>query len=313
MEAPQDSPRQRPLLFAASALPPLLWLLVLFFAPLLIVLGYSFGEKRGLVEIEIWTLENYLRALDPLYAGILLRSLLYSLAATLLCLLLGFPVALFIAFAPPRWRGFLLLLIVLPFWTNLLVRTYALLRILGGKGTINGALGLWERADAFVQFFGAAPLEPFRPLPLLFNHFAVIFGLTYVALPFMVLPLYAALERLDRSLLEAAADLGAGPWRVFFTTAIVPLASAGIASGLIITFIPTFGSFLTPDLLGGPDSRMIATIIARQFGEANHWPFGAAFAFLLVYATFFLLALQAALSARREKKRGAAGMEARAA
>ncbi|MGR4001350.1 MAG: ABC transporter permease [Alphaproteobacteria bacterium] len=308
MDSPEERPSERPWLFVVSAVPPLLWLAVLFFAPLLIIWGYSFGEKRGLIEIELtWTLENYIRALDPIYFKIFGRSLFYTSITTAICLVIGFPVAMVIAFSDARWRPYLLFLIVLPFWTNLLIRTYALIRILGNKGTINTGLGwLWDRVGIGLEVVGFGGLEPFKPLSLLFNNFSVIFGLVYVALPFMVLPLYASLERLNRQHMEASLDLGAGQWRTFFLV-IVPLTSTGIISGLIITFIPTLGSFLTPDLLGGPNSSMIATIISRQFGSANHWPFGSALAYILVYATFFLLAVQAFFVIRRQRRRDLRG------
>ena len=302
MDSPQDTFKSRPGLFLGAALPPLLWLALLFFAPLFLIWGYSFGEKRGLIDIEVvWTLENYRNALDPIYLKIFTRTLLYTTITTILCLLIGFPVAMVVAFADDKWKPLLLLLVVLPFWTNLLIRTFALMRILGRKGTLNS---IFEKVhaslDSTLQFLGFAPLEKFQAVPMLFNHFGVVFGLVYVALPFMILPLYAALERLNPHHLEASLDLGGGQLRTFFSV-IVPLTATGIVSGIIITFIPTLGSFLTPDLLGGPDSAMIATIIARQFGDANHWPFGAAIAWLLVYVTFFLLAAQAAFVAYRER------------
>jgi spermidine/putrescine transport system permease protein len=145
---------------------------------------------------------------------------------------------------------------------------------------------------------GMAPLNSFQPLELLHNNFAVVFGLVYVHLPFMVLPLYSALDRLDRSLLEASLDLGAGHVRTMLMV-VVPLALPGIASGILITFIPALGAYLTPDLLGGPDSQMIANIIERQFKRANDWPFGAALSFLLMYMTFIAIALQGLLSKRK--------------
>jgi spermidine/putrescine transport system permease protein len=145
---------------------------------------------------------------------------------------------------------------------------------------------------------GLSPLSSFQPLELLHNNFAVVFGLVYVHLPFMVLPLYSALDRLDRSLLEASLDLGAGHFRTMLMV-VVPLALPGIASGILITFIPALGAYLTPDLLGGPDSQMIANIIERQFKRANDWPFGAALSFLLMYMTFIVIALQALLAKRK--------------
>ncbi len=145
------------------------------------------------------------------------------------------------------------------------------------------------------------PLTPFHPLELLHNNFAVVFGLVYVQLPFMVLPLYAALDRLDRSLLEASLDLGAGHLTTF-ARIVVPLAVPGIVSGVLVTLIPSVGAYLTPDLLGGPSSQMIANVIERQFKTANDWPFGAALSFLLMYMTFLAIAVQAIVSRNRSRR-----------
>jgi spermidine/putrescine transport system permease protein len=287
-------PSQAPGVFAAVGLPPVVWLFALFLAPLAVIWAYSFGENRTLVDIAItgsWG--NYARALKPLYLAILLKSMGFAGLTTLLCFILGLPVALAITFAGRRAKLLLLVAIMLPFWTNLLIRTYALMAILRTEGLINAGLGaLW----------GLVPgLPPFEPLPLINNNFAVVVGLVYVHLPFMVLPLYAALDRLDRSLIEASLDLGAGHlstlWRV-----VVPLALPGIVSGIIITFIPALGAYLTPDLLGGTNSQMIANVIERQFRSANDWPFGAALSFLLMYLTFAALLIQALIS-RREGAR----------
>ena len=272
-----------------------------FLAPLGIVWVLSFGEKRGLIDIEIvWTLDNYLRALDPLYLQIFLKSILMAGATTVVCLVVAFPVAFAITFAPNRWKPILLLLVILPFWTNLLIRTYALIAVLRTRGYVNFTLEwFWDQANGLLGLIGLGSYnllgESFEPLVLLYNNFAVVFGLVYVFLPFMVLPLYAALDRMDRSYIEASLDLGASQFRTFFTI-IVPLAKAGIISGIIITFIPALGSFLTPDLLGGTDSQMIANVIERQFKSANDWPFGSALSFILMYATFFALALRAVLA-----------------
>lgn len=275
-----------PFLLRAAALAPGLWLAAFFLAPLAIVWVLSFGEKRGLVEIDIvWTLANYARALDPLYLEILAKSAGIAGLTTVICLAAGLPVALGIVFAPPRWKPVLLLLVILPFWTNLLIRTYALIAVLRTRGHVNFALE-WG-----ADLFGL----PFEPLALLYNDTAVTIGLVYVHLPFAVLPLYAALERMDRSLVEAALDLGASQFRAFLTV-VVPLAMPGIVSGAILVFIPALGSFLTPDLLGGTDSQMIANVIERQFKRANDWPFGAALSFLLMYAAFGALAIRSALS-----------------
>jgi spermidine/putrescine transport system permease protein len=185
---------------------------------------------------------------------------------------------------------------MLPFWTNLLIRTYALIAVLRTEGYVNMSLEwLWNGSGAIGALLGLQPLGEFQPLELLHNNFAVILGLVYVHLPFMVLPLYSALDRLDKSLLEASLDLGAGHMRTLFKI-VVPLALPGIASGVLITFIPALGAYLTPDLLGGPDSQMIANVIERQFKRANDWPFGAALSFMLMYLTFIAIAIQAVLS-----------------
>lgn len=289
--------------FASVASAPIAWLLLFFIVPMAIVWAYSFGRNVGLTEIDIsGTFRNYGRALEPLYLGIFLKSLFVAGVTTIICFVVGFPVAMAIAFAQDRWKPWLLLLIMLPFWTNLLIRTYALLFVLGGRGLVNGGLEyLWDGGSLVSQLLGFGQWEPFQPAPLLYNNFALILGLVYVHLPFMVLPLYAALDRLDKSLIEASLDLGAGHWKTI-TRIVIPMAMPGIMSGLLITFVPALGAYLTPDLMGGTDSQMIANVIERQFKRANDWPFGAALSFLLLYATFILIALQA-LRARKDEQR----------
>lgn len=249
---------------------PLAFHLLFFIVPMAVVWAYSFGVNEGIAGIRITgTLANYARALEPLYLGILGRSLLFTCAATAICLFAGFPLALAIAFAPPVKRDILLLGIMLPFWTNLLIRTYALMTLLRDQGPVNGFLG----------WFGVGPFA------MMNSDFAVMLGLVQVHLPFMILPIYAALDRMDRSLVEASFDLGAGHISTI-RHVILPLALPGIASGVLLTFVPMLGAYLQPDLLGGPDSLMIANVIERQFKRGNDWPFGAALAFLLMYLTF---------------------------
>ena len=285
--------------FASVLGPPAVWLTAFFLVPLAIIWTYSFGENTSLIHIGVTgTLANYVHALRPLYLGIIWKSLWFAAATTVLCLIAGFPVAIAITFASEKTKVWLLLLIMLPFWTNLLIRTYALMAVLRDEGYINFALAfIWHGASQLTAAVGH-PLPPFRPLELLHNNFAVIFGLIYVQLPFMVLPLYAALDRLDRSLLEASLDLGAGHLATF-ARVTVPLAMPGIISGILITFIPTVGAYLTPDLLGGPSSQMIANVIENQFKTANDWPFGAALSFLLMYMTFVAMAVQGILARSR--------------
>ena len=302
--------------FWTVSIPPTFWLFAFFLLPLGLIWVFSFGEKEGILGINtivdgVFTLENYVRAFNPDILTIFVKSLWMAGIATLICLAIGLPVALGIVYAPNKWKGLLLLGIMLPFWTNLLIRTYALIAVLRTRGYVNFTLEWIEgKIAALMSLFGMGGLatawfgERYQPLELLYNDNAVILGLVYVHLPFMVLPLYAALERLDRSYLEASLDLGAGHIRTLWNV-VVPLALPGIILGLIITFIPALGSFLTPDLLGGPDSSMIATIIERQFKSANDWPFGSALSFLLMYITFGALAIRAFMA--RQNRDGLEG------
>ena len=288
--------------FASLSIPPVAWLFAFFLIPLAIIWAYSFGYNKSLIEIGInGTFANYAHAIRPLYLGIIFKSVWFAALTTVLCLVVGFPVAIAITFASDKTKAWLLLLIMLPFWTNLLIRTYALMAVLRTEGYINFALGFLWSGLGHVTALAGHPLGAFQPLPLLHNNFAVVFGLVYVQLPFMVLPLYAALDRLDRSLLEASLDLGAGHFTTFGRV-VIPLAIPGIISGVLVTLIPSIGAYLTPDLLGGPDSQMIANVIERQFRSADDWPFGAALSFLLMYMTFVAIALQAVVSRRRGRE-----------
>jgi spermidine/putrescine transport system permease protein len=291
--------------FLSTLGPPALWLIAFFIVPLAVIWGYSFGSNVGLTDVAVTgTFANYARAIQPLYLGILLKSLIFAGVTTGLCLVIGFPVALALSFASPKMKLWLLIAVMLPFWTNLLIRTYALMAVLRDQGYVNFAIGFVYGGMARLGALAGLHLPAFEPLPLLHNNFAVVFGLVYVQLPFMVLPLYAALDRLDRSLMEASLDLGHGHMATLFQV-VAPLAGPGIASGLILTFIPSMGAYLTPDLLGGPDSQMISNVIERQFKIANDWPFGAALSFLLMYLTFFIIAAQAVMGRGRRKSRDA--------
>jgi len=248
-------------------LPTWLVMVLLFAAPLAIVLAYSLLTRGvyGGVE-DPWTVESYRRLIDPLYLIILLRSFIMALAATALCLVFAFPAALFISRAP-RHKNLYLQLVMLPFWTSFLVRTYAWLFLLRDTGLINTAL----------QALGIIH----EPLPMLYTNGAVLLGLVYGYLPFMVLPIYATLERLDPSLTEAAADLGARPLRTVFSV-IVPLSKPGIIAGSVLVFIPCLGAFLTPDLLGGGRTVLVGNLVQNQFTTARDWPFGSAVSMLLM-------------------------------
>ena len=252
------------------------WLVTvsLFLVPLVIILFYSFltrGNYGGVV-LNLSS-ESYRRLADPLYGIILLRTFWIAGVSSLLCMLLGFPLALFISRSGAR-KNLYLSLVILPFWTSFLVRTYAWMFLLRDTGLINTAL----------QSMGLIH----GPLPLLYNDGAVILGLVYSYLPFMVLPLYATLERLDPNLLEAAADLGAKPGATMLRV-VLPLCAPGIRAGSVLVFIPCLGAYLTPDLLGGGKSVMAGNLIQNQFTNARDWPFGSAAALGLMTIVMLLL------------------------
>ncbi len=292
--------RDNKLVAAILLVPSSAWILIFFTLPLAIVWVYSFGERgpQGQTILGL-SLENYVRALEWIHLGILWKSIWTAAAATFICFIRGFPLSLGIAFAPKKYKNLLLLLVILPFWTNLLIRTYAWIAVLRTRGFLNfGLEWVHEKLDAAMTLVGLTDLMgTFTPLALLYNHPAVIIGLVYVALPFMVLPIYATLEKLDRSYLEASLDLGAGQWRTMISVTI-PLAFPGIFSGLLLVFILSLGTYLTPVLLGGTVSMMIGNLIAQEFGPARDWPFGAALSFLLLYITFIMLWLRAAVASR---------------
>jgi spermidine/putrescine transport system permease protein len=251
-------------------------LAVLFAAPLGIIAIYSLltrGTYGGV--IVPWSFESYARLLDPLYAGILARSFLVAAIVTAICLVAGFPLALFISRAGSR-RNLYLALVILPFWTSFLVRTYAWMFLLRDTGLVNTVL----LALGFIR----------EPLPLLYNYGAVIIGLVYGYLPFMVLPIYATLERIDPSLLEAAADLGARPWTAL-RRVVIPLSAPGIRAGGVLVFISCLGAYLTPDLLGGGKTILVGTLVQNQFTTARDWPFGSAVSLVLMAIVMALLAL----------------------
>lgn len=268
--------------------PGTVWLVLFFIMPLAILFAMSFGSKAvidGEISATAFTyftgITNYLEALNPLYMSILAKTVFLSAIATAICLAIAYPIAFGICFAPERWKPLLLLLVVLPFWINLLIRTYALIAVFRTQGYLN-------------QVFGVVGLGPFE---MLYNNTAVVFGLVYVYMPFMVLPLYATIERLDKSFLEASLDLGATQFTTF-RKVTVPLTMPGIITGVILVFIPCLGTFLTSDLLGGANAILIGNIIERQFKAANNWPLGAAISFLLMFATFIALAIRAFLASR---------------
>jgi spermidine/putrescine transport system permease protein len=264
--------------------PALLWWAGLLVLPVGLVLAYSFFERGvyGGVVYE-WTLDNYRRAWDALYLSVLGFSLRVAAETTAISLLVGFPVALFIATRPPRWRTALLVLCILPFWTSLLIRTYAWIVILNDEGLANRALRELGLVDTSVR--------------LLYNELAIVIGMVSTYLPLMILPIYAALERLGPELGEAAADLGANAWKRLWTI-LVPLSAPGIAAGCIFVFVPSLGNFIIPDLLGGGRRQMVGTLVQSQFLEARDWPFGATLAVSLIAMLLALVLVQAWLGKR---------------
>jgi putrescine transport system permease protein len=260
---------------------PFLWLGLFFLLPLLIVLKISLAHSRigippysplfdfGQGGVKLYAgLANFeLLGRDILYLRAYLNSLANAAIATVLCLLIGYPLGLAISRATAKWQPLLLFLVVLPFWTSFLIRVYAWIAILQPNGLLNRALLALGLIAA--------------PLPLLNNMFSVELGLVYSYLPFMVLPIYGSLSALDRSLVEAAADLGAGPWRQL-AKIVLPLSMPGIAAGCFLVFVPAVGEFVIPDLLGGPNTLMIGKVLWDEFFENHDWPVAAAVAVVLI-------------------------------
>jgi spermidine/putrescine transport system permease protein len=274
--------------------PPLLYLIVFFAIPSLIMLLASFrtpGEFGGLAplveegQVDL-NLDSYARFFtESIYAQIFLKSVWYALLTTVFCLALAYPLAALIARSSRRYRDLLLLLVILPFWSNFLIRIYAWMIILGP----NAALA--RGVNAMLATLGHAPV------PLLFSSFAVLVCLVYVSLPFMVLPLYANLEKHDQALLDAAQDLGAGAWQRFWRITF-PLSLPGVYAGGALVFIPALGIFAIPDILGGPEDSLIGNVIKQQFLETRDWPFGSVLSIVLTVAALALAGL-AAWVARR--------------
>jgi spermidine/putrescine transport system permease protein len=242
-------------------LPSLVYLIVFFAVPLAIVFVYSFGarSRTGRTVLGEWTLDSYARLANPLVLEITARSLGYALLTTVICLVVGYPFAYYLATRSARVRGALLVLVMIPFWSNLLVRTYAWRVLLGSDGP-------------FVRSLEALGIPT---LQLLFTPFAIVLGLVYGFLPFMILPLYAAIERLDFSLVEAARDLYADGWEAF-RKVTWPLSRPGVVAGSILVFIPSFGAYVTPEILGGSRTTMLGSYVVSQFLSARDQPFGAA-------------------------------------
>jgi spermidine/putrescine transport system permease protein len=263
--------------------PGALWILLFFNLPILIVLFISLverGRAGGIKLPPVYTLDNYVQLFnactsqfagpecDPfLYLGIFGHSVRIALIVTFWCIILGYPLSYFISRQKQVLRDALMILVIIPFWTNFLVRTYALKQVLATEGLLN----------SFLMNLGLIS----QPLNLLFNEFAVVVGLVYGYLPFAVLPMYASIEKFDHTLMEAAADLGASPVRAFLKV-MLPLTLPGVIAALVLVFVPVVGAFITPDIMGGGKIEMIGTLINRQFGVSRNWPFGASMSLILM-------------------------------
>ncbi len=260
--------------------PMLAWLGLFVIAPTLILVVYSFCSRDDLGDVVFaFTWENYVRVFDATYLRILARSVYYAALTTLICLVVGYPVGWFMARQSPVVRDRLLLLVMIPFWTSFLIRTYAWIAILKGEGLLNATL----------LASGAVPHLFARPLDLLYTPTAVVIGLVYAYLPFMILPVYGSAEKLDNALVEAAHDLGAGPLRAF-REVIIPLTWPGIAAGILLVFVPALGMFAITDLLGGAKVAMIGNVIQNQVFKARNLPFAAALGvvFTLLFVACYL-------------------------
>ena len=253
-----------------------MWSLVFIVFPLFLILVYAFNSSSGMsLEGYGITFDNFRRVFEPLYIKIFFVSILLAIASTVLCVLIGYPVAYFISRMKDKWRNSLMLLFVVPMWMNFLLRTYAWLTLLGNNGLINKFLGL----------IGIAPLN------LMYNMSAIMLGMVYNFLPFMVLPIYSTLVKMDKSLIEAARDLGATNSQIF-KKVILPLSLPGVYTGITMVFIPAISTFVIPDLLGGNRFYLIGNLIEKQFTFTGDWAFGSAISIVLIVIMFILLILQ---------------------
>ncbi|HCH1193004.1 TPA: spermidine/putrescine ABC transporter permease PotB [Vibrio parahaemolyticus] len=251
------------------------WLTLFVLVPNLMIIVTSFltRDEANLIELT-FTFDNYLRLLDPLYAKVLMHSFYMAIIATLLCLIIGYPFAYIVAKMPEKWRPFMLFLVIVPFWTNSLIRTYGLKIVLGTQGILNKSLMAMDIID--------------KPLRLMYTETAVMIGLVYILLPFMILPLYSAIEKLDDTYIEAAKDLGASKLQTI-TKVILPLTMPGIIGGCLLVLLPALGMFYISDLLGGAKNLLIGNVIKSQVLNARDWPFGAATSIALTIAMAIML------------------------
>ncbi|TPG70072.1 ABC transporter permease [Brevibacillus laterosporus] len=272
------------------AFPGFLWLTIFFLVPMLFVVMLSF-LKRGIYGQIVYefTLANYARFFESLYVQIFIETLLVSLGTTFICLLLGYPLAYMITRLDRKWQNIWLLLVMIPFWINFLVRSYAWVIILRTQGLVNTVLQSLGLID--------------QPLTLLYTPGAVLLGMVYALLPFIILPIYVSLEQLDRKKLEAAYDLGATPAKTFWHITL-PLTMPGVVSGCILVFVSSLGMFVVPDVMGGAKSSLFGNVIQNQFLSARDWPFGSALSMVIVVFSIIMIYLYYRSTKMQEKQEG---------
>lgn len=271
-----SSLQRRPGIGAWLFLAPLvLWLVLFVIAPTILLIAISFAERDAIGRV-VWTfsLDNYTRAFDWLWLRILLTSVWYAFLTTVICMVLGYPVAYFIGRSPERWRNLLITLVMIPFWTSFLIRAYAWITILSRDGILNG----WLQAAQIIP----------SPVQFLYTPFSVVLGLVYTYLPFMILPIYTSVEKMDGALVEAAHDLGANTLRAF-SKVVIPLTRPGIIAGVLLVFVPSIAMFAVTTLMGGGTNPTIGEVIHNQFTRARNQPFGAALGTLLLALFIFSL------------------------
>nr|WP_276803579.1 MULTISPECIES: ABC transporter permease [Acidaminococcus] len=254
------------------------WLTIFFALPLLIVVAVSFASRSTYGQVIFhWTLNNYVRFFEPLYIQIFASTLFTAVVTTLFTFALGYPIAYTIAMImPKRWQQMGIILVMIPFWINFLIRSYAWVIILRAQGLVN----------TFLLHLGVIEV----PMILLYNDYAVMLGMVYALLPFMILPIYVSLEQMDKRLLEAASDLGAKPFTAFRKVTL-PLTMPGVAAGSILVFISSLGMFVVPDVMGGAKSALIGNVIQDQFLAARDWPFGSSLSIILAILALLLIVL----------------------
>jgi spermidine/putrescine transport system permease protein len=274
------------------ALPALLWLGALFVLPMLLIVMLSF-LKRGTYGQVVYefTANNYIRIVDPLYGQIFWDTFVVAILTTVLSILFGYPLSYYISRLERSKQQIWLLLVMIPFWINFLVRSYAWVIILRSQGVVNTIL----------QSLGIIS----EPLPLLYNSGSVMLGMVYTLVPFMVLPIYVSLEQMDRRKLEAAYDLGATPWKAFWHVTL-PMTKSGVVTGSILVFVSSIGMFVVPDVMGGAKSALMGNVIQNQFLSARDWPFGSALSIVLMLLSMLLILLFFKATKASEKKEGTA-------